>query len=210
MITLELHNEKIYLKLPDYYYTGFVSGKRTHFLKETLTIVDPASNLHAIVSFGEKTLVHEVDGFITNLSSNFDLESFLSQNKNCELKMRKCLSKEINKDIKKNCKKLTIKEFRRTKKKKKLENLEVFGVFSGTWVTKFYIDNELFWDISVERYKAHYVKDPLPSDYRFRNDFLWFLSGDLDMAQKWKNHYEHVYRMERKKREKLNSLRKTK
>ena len=205
MITLELHGEKIYFKLPEYFFTGLLTNKRTLSLKETLTVVDPNSNLRAVVSFGEKKMAHKVDGFIINLPDDFDLDSFVNENKTKCLNDRKCLSKEINKDIRKHCRKFTVKDFTKAKQKKKLNGLDLLGVFSGSWVTEFFIDEEKFWDVSVERYSAQVVKDPLPSDSRFRNDLLWFLSGDLNMAQLWKYHYESVHRQERKKRQKLNS-----
>lgn len=63
------------------------------------------------------------------------------------------------------------------------------------------IDGEELWNTNQKIYRLNFSEDALPSDWRFREDLLWMLYGDLDQAQDWKLKLEATQREFRKKRE---------
>jgi hypothetical protein len=202
-IVLEIHGEKIYFDTPEYHYDNILASKRKLYLDKHAIVLDPSSNLRAVVTFGCKPQKHLVDGIITELPDFVDVHELIEQNKKRKVDDKLSLHKMVNKDLKNACDDITVKNFEYAKKKGKLSNLNLYSKISGSWVGDFFIDGEKYWDKMTERYNLIYDKDPLPSDSRFRNDLLWFKANDLKIAQKWKYRYEEIYRNERNTRNKL-------
>jgi hypothetical protein len=75
------------------------------------------------------------------------------------------------------------------------------GEIKGSWLDKVYLGEQLLWDIDIHRPVRHSsVQNPLPSDWRFREDLLWVRYADLKRAEKWKLKLEERQRFERKLR----------
>ena len=55
----------------------------------------------------------------------------------------------------------------------------------------------------MQGFKLQMNLDPLPSDWRYREDLLWLLYGDIKMADSWKDFIEATQRVDRKARSKF-------
>ena len=103
-------------------------------------------------------------------------------------------------------------------KKYKLKNTKnkIIATITGNYLEKLYIGQKLYWDINKD--KSEYiipVKNPLPSDGRYREDLIWLFrsfynsrneterKAYLDIAHEWKILMENFNRDERKRRYKL-------
>lgn len=74
------------------------------------------------------------------------------------------------------------------------------SVISGNWFESLKFDKVLLWDNSMEAYKLQMKKDVLPSDWRFREDILWLLYEQPDLALAWKLKLEETQRQFRELR----------
>ena len=207
IMTLEIHGEKVYMSNPTLTFDNLLASNRLFRVSKNIVIVDPTSNLRAVITFGKNDKLHMVDGIITQCPATVDIDDLISRNKRKSVKNKQSLHKIINGDLKKACKEITAVKFESAKENGKLKGLDLMGRFSGSWAYEFFIDGDSYWDRTVPRYRLHYERDPLPSDSRFRNDVLWFKSKNLEIAQRWKHRYEEIYRIERKKRKKMKKKR---
>lgn len=83
----------------------------------------------------------------------------------------------------------------------------VFAEITGSWLEGIYFDNKLYWNIKQNNPSAiTAVKDPLPSDSRYREDLIWLKRSILysdntkeyeDYSQKWKLALEVQQRYDR-------------
>jgi len=72
---------------------------------------------------------------------------------------------------------------------------------SGCWLSELSFDDNKYWEIdSYTPSRQVAVKNPIPSDYRFREDLIWLYRGNQDFAQRWKIRLEEQQRHERKLR----------
>ena len=73
---------------------------------------------------------------------------------------------------------------------------------TGHWTEDLYIDGVEYWHIDDHKgFEVRRVKDPLPSDCRFREDLVHLGAGEEDTAQKWKEILEERQRKDRRLRE---------
>ena len=198
-----MHGEKIYLELANLINTGIVYSKQKVYIKDTMLIVDPSSGLRSVVSFGRGETLDLIDGFITENPNDLDIEEVLRENLQKPLKKRKNLRDLVLNDLKDKMKKINLENFRKVIKKNKIKNLSMISEISGAWTDNLIIDKRNMWNNQVKGYTFQMIKDPLPSDFRFREDLLWLRHGNMANAQKWKVRLEGVFRDERKRRNKI-------
>lgn len=173
-------------------------------MKKELVVVDPMNNLRGIISYGNIKPFDKVEGVVTNLPLDLDVFQLIKINYKLKIKKQKSLFDITCKDLIKRCNPFTLKNFKKAMSKRKAPPLELISEVTGSWVKKIFIDGEEYWDSKRKTFLTHMVKDPLPSDTRFREDILWILYNDISNAQKWKLELEGQIRFERKKRQKLN------
>jgi len=72
---------------------------------------------------------------------------------------------------------------------------------TGSWLRNLLIDGEEIWNIDMQRPVFHqFPTNPLPSDWRYREDLVWLAKGNRDIAQNWKHRIENRQREDRKLR----------
>jgi len=70
---------------------------------------------------------------------------------------------------------------------------------SGSFLENLVIDGKEYWTIDKQKPNScKPVKDPLPSDVRFREDMVWLKYGNLQNAGDWKVRLEEQQRWDRK------------
>lgn len=207
IFTLEMHGEKIYLELPNLRNTGILSSSRKIYFKDSMVVADPSSQLRSVVHFGHHENIDFVDGFITEIPDNMDVHQLIRNNLKRSWKKRKDLKKLILDDLSYYCEKITLKKFSKTLQKGKLKHLSIISQIEGAWTDQLMIDGQVGWTKKIKRFAPQLEKDPIPSDFRFREDLLWMIHGNISHAQRWKLRLEGAYRRERKTREKLNEKR---
>eukprot|EP00826_Nyctotherus_ovalis_P045740 TRINITY_DN5091_c0_g2_i1.p1 TRINITY_DN5091_c0_g2~~TRINITY_DN5091_c0_g2_i1.p1 ORF type:complete len:501 (-),score=132.62 TRINITY_DN5091_c0_g2_i1:126-1628(-) len=75
---------------------------------------------------------------------------------------------------------------------------------SGSWLGQLKIGNQVYWDIEkVELPPLNFAKNPLPTDWRFREDLIWLRRGNTEISQEWKVRLEIEQRRDRGTREKF-------
>ena len=187
--------------------TGILSSSRKIYIKDTLVVADPASRLRGVVHFGHEENLDFVDGFITQIPEDLDVHALVRSNLKKPWKKRKDLKKLVLEDLSYYCEKVTLRKFTKTLSKGKLKHLSIISEIKGAWTDQLTIDGETGWSKEVKRYAFQLDKDPIPSDFRCREDLLWMSHGNIAHAQAWKLRLEAAYRRERKAREKLNEKR---
>lgn len=71
----------------------------------------------------------------------------------------------------------------------------------GNWLHNLVIDGEEYWNIDEVQPAFHnFDINPLPSDWRYREDLVWLAKGNPEIAQKWKIKVENRQRDDRKLR----------
>ena len=71
----------------------------------------------------------------------------------------------------------------------------------GEFTSYINFDNNTYWKAGQYEFPKFYRSSyTLPSDSTFREDLVWFKTGDLDMAQKYKIKLEELQRNDRKLR----------
>ena len=74
----------------------------------------------------------------------------------------------------------------------------VIAKISGSWQTTVKISEEKLWDINeCKADPLKFAVDPLPSDWRFREDIVWLRRNNLPYAQEWKVRLEYEQRRDR-------------
>ncbi|CAG9315672.1 unnamed protein product [Blepharisma stoltei] len=82
-----------------------------------------------------------------------------------------------------------------------MENDEKICDVSGSWLRNLEIGDTEYWNIDTHRPVFHtFPANPLPSDWRYREDLVWLLKGNSEIAQKWKIKVENRQRDDRKLR----------
>ena len=93
------------------------------------------------------------------------------------------------------------------------KNYKVLGKVSGSWLERLYINDRVYWDIDVDEPEwIRPVKSCLPSDGRYREDFIWLYRSFYcakneeerlkyeSISQEWKILMEKFQRVEREMR----------
>ncbi|OMJ72247.1 hypothetical protein SteCoe_29357 [Stentor coeruleus] len=72
---------------------------------------------------------------------------------------------------------------------------------TGSWLEGLSFDGVKEWDSNVHTPVFHkFVVNPLPSDWRYREDLVWLAKGNSEIAQRWKHKIENRQREDRKLR----------
>ena len=83
---------------------------------------------------------------------------------------------------------------------------ELWCSIYGSWIKSLIIDDKKYWSIKNNVITPHLpVSNPLPSDWRYREDLVWVWRDDYNIAQKWKLALENIQRKDaalRKKKKK--------
>lgn len=79
-------------------------------------------------------------------------------------------------------------------KPKKTDPAKQLALISGAFTERIMIDDIESWNCDQLAYKMKMCEDVLPSDWRFREDLIWYLNGDIVMAENWKVKLEEVQR----------------
>lgn len=203
IFTLELQGEKIYLELPNLINTGIIYSKQKVYVKDIMMVVDPSSGLRSVISFGRGDTLDQINGFITEIPEEMDVNNLIKTNFEQPIKKRKNLIDFCLNDLKPKMKKINLQNFRKLIKKNKVKNLSIVSEISGSWTDNIIMDKTSMWNNKFKGHSFHLIKDPIPSDFRFREDLLWLRHGNVVNAQKWKIRLEAVFRDERKRRNKL-------
>lgn len=73
----------------------------------------------------------------------------------------------------------------------------------GSWLDSITFDGQKYWELT--KYKPQpqrATKNPLPSDWRFREDLIWLKYKKEPYADNWKKELEKMQRLDRKWRKK--------
>lgn len=71
----------------------------------------------------------------------------------------------------------------------------------GSWLEGLSFDGVREWDANIHRPVFHkFGINPLPSDWRYREDLVWLGKGNSEIAQRWKHRIENRQRDDRKLR----------
>jgi hypothetical protein len=207
ILTLEIHNQKIYFEFPTMKNLGMLSAERKVMIINQITVIDSSNRLRAMILFGKKKRVDEYEGFISKLPSHINIEASLMENKKLPKKKKKKLFEMVFEDYIKMMKNVTLENIDKMIKKGKINSDDILSRITGIWPESLNIGGEEKWDSSQKALQYHLCKDVLPSDYRFREDILWMRNKNIPNAQEWKLKLELLIRQERKARELLNQKR---
>jgi len=68
----------------------------------------------------------------------------------------------------------------------------------GSYLEGVEFDGKEYWNIGKDLvYKQKFSENPLPSDFRWREDLTWLYWKDMNIAEKWKLELERVQRKDR-------------
>lgn len=71
----------------------------------------------------------------------------------------------------------------------------------GSWLREISFDGQQYWEIDSKKVKLEpqiCSKNPLPSDWRFREDLIWLKLEKEGYADAWKKELEKMQRFDRK------------
>lgn len=73
----------------------------------------------------------------------------------------------------------------------------------GSWLTSIQIEGITYWDMdSIRPMPLKFKEDPLPTDWRYREDLIWLRRNNMETAQEWKTRLEVEQRRDRATRSK--------
>lgn len=177
VLTLEINCEKTYIEMGRTALCGLIFGERKLVLKESLNFYCPATRLKAFVKFGPHQHNKRNDHFYGGIF-------------------------EEHRDITINKRKMGQDLF--TDKDKKTFDGNSLCKISGSWIKNLCFDDVEYWNKDQPAMKPQIDDDVLPSDWRFKEDLLWMLYGDVKQADSWKTKLEDSFRRDRKMREEHN------
>jgi hypothetical protein len=95
-----------------------------------------------------------------------------------------------------------VKQTRTIERIKDIQDVDmVIGNISGSWLHYVKVGSTIMWDIDkMDAFPLLYDKEPIDSDWRFREDLLWLHRNNLNYAQEWKLKLEQQQRVEEKVR----------
>lgn len=172
LLTVEIGDDKIYVELAHLVNSGLIYGDRKLKLKEAFYFYYPSAKLKAMAKLGPSNSNKRVD----SISGGIYPQKTLVQ-VDRHIGDRLFSSSEI----------------------KKLPKEPLVNI-TGSWLSSLKLDGEEQWNSNTPGLKVQIVQDPLPSDWRYREDLLWLIQGNLKMADDWKVELEHIQRTDRKAR----------
>ncbi len=172
IITIKIRDQVIYATFPCLVVRGVIYGDRRMLLEDAFYFCYPKEQLKAVVKVGGDHRSDLLDGGIYRMSAPIVLNKDKFGSSLFPSLKPKHLSREA-----------------------KLSHI------SGSWLESVQVDGTELWNRSHRAYRVQYLEDTLPSDWRFREDLLWMMYGNMQQAQEWKVHLEGVQRSIRKTRE---------
>lgn len=167
--------------LPSGQQTGLIMGKRTLKFYQKLCYYDPTNNIKGFLEFG----THPKEGKWKGKRSDVVVGEVY--------KFNPAKHVGFGKDFK------AVGDAFGFKTKDKLE---VLSRGEGSILESLEWEGKEYWSFEdFLAFRGIPIENPLPSDYRFREDLIWLEYGDMDQAQKWKTELEEVQRRDRKNRE---------
>ncbi len=165
---------------------GLLAGSRSINLIDAFFIKNEKNGLKLVNKIGEKTK----KGFLSSMLSSSKLDGLSGS------------IYKYDKDKDESYKKL---EWRAMQKKlcEADDIVEEICKISGNYTKELKYDKETIWqfeDLTENMNYQNFIKDPLPSDVRFREDVIWLAYGNEDYAQKWKILLEKQQRKDRANR----------
>ena len=154
--------QKIVFRYPKIKIHGMLFGKRMIYPSGTMTFEDEQSRLRALVvfNFGKKR------GLFGSRKKGTKIDDF----------------EGIIYYAKRGSKQPKVSQV------KQLTDVDMpVGQISGSWLRTLKISGTTFWDIDrVQPCTLAYEENPLPSDWRFREDLIWLRRGNMETSQEWK------------------------
>jgi len=169
---------KIEYNYPKFKIHGLLMGDRTVYASGEMIFEDKENELKAVLVFnyGKKRGI------------------FSSRKKGTKIDDVEGVIYRVKPDI-------NIKDHTKVKDLKDIE--EKLCSITGSWLGSLKFDNKTYWNIDeVELPALNFKKDPLPTDWRYREDLIWLRRGDIKIAQEWKLRLEIEQRRDRGVREK--------
>ena len=176
VITVELGDDKIFVEMGNMHSSGLLFGDFKIKLENSFYFYYPKAKLKAFVSVGPKGKIKKEDylkGGIVREDKDIGFD-------------RKALGKHI---FPKNTIKKLLKEDR-----------EFLSRIEGNWLERIGFDGKEYWNTKELSLQLNLSLNPLPSDWRFREDLLWSIYGNSKIADAWKYKLEGIQREYRKQR----------
>ena len=171
VVQIGLKGERFSYNFPKVINKGMIAGSKRMNMEGTVFFYYFDKNYKAYVDFG-KPDKNELSGMIC-ISDNV-----LS-------KIPNVMGSNIFKDV----------------KKIKQSDDQIMSKISGCWFRQILFDGKEYWNSTQKSYSLHVNENVLPSDYRFREDLIWHINGNLEQALQWKYKLEEVQRRHQKRRE---------
>lgn len=170
---------EIVFKMPTVKMSGLVVGTRMTYLVDTMRFFDSKNGLKAVIIFdcGKST------GLFSSRKKGAkrdDFDGLLYKWKQHEPKPKKKITKITE-----------------------LKDIETpISKISGSWLRHLLIGDQECWNIHSNHPCAiSYIRQSLPSDWRYREDLLWLRRRDMPRADLWKVELEVQQRHDRSLRE---------
>jgi len=153
---------------------GLIIGKRMVYPSGMMRFEDPLNNIRAVVIF--------------NYGKKKGL--FSSRVKGSKIDHIEGIIYKANKNIAPNDNAVEIKHLKDVE--------EVLDKITGSWLENIKIADTEYWNINkVLPVPLKFVENPLPSDWRFREDIIWLRRNNMDYSQEWKLKLEFQQRRDR-------------
>ena len=177
--------QEIRYNLPDYKLGGTVMGNRTLWAVGTMVFEDEKNRLKAVINFD----TFKKSGWIsTTVEGSHDEFSGV-------------IYKTTNQITKANSYVLNHKSQADLDLDALPDKGSALGEIFGSWLGSLSINGKEYWNIDKDL-PLRYIPNlnPLPSDWRFREDLIWLRRKHLQFAEKWKLRMEVQQRHDRKNR----------
>jgi len=84
----------------------------------------------------------------------------------------------------------------------KKDFVSIVSKISGSYMEACDFDGKQYWNNKTDKaYEQTYQENPLPSDFRWREDLTWLFHRNMNYAEAWKLELERVQRKDRTNRE---------
>ena len=175
--TIEFSDKtKLNFYIPSAFVDGTITGNSCLSIVDKMCLDYQEFNLRAYIEYGKKPKKGKFS---------------IAENK--ELNKRKdiCFGYIYNCDFSKaeviNYDKYTTKDCEKIYKLKDAQMKEVRSEIQGSFISGLEFDGKEYWNPKNYKFMNYKrVRNPLPSDTRFREDLLWLVHGDLKKAAEWK------------------------
>lgn len=176
---IEFHDGgKVEFRYPKFKIHGLLMGDRIVYPSGEMIFEDKQNNLKAVVVFnyGKKR------GLFSSRKKGTKIDDFAG------------IIYRVKSDV----------VSKHTGKLKDLKDVkEELSSITGSWIGSLNFDDITYWDIDqVELPSLNFKKNPLPTDWRYREDLIWLRRGNAEIAQDWKLRLEVEQRRDRSIREK--------